>query len=151
MCWRSCWNCSLCGLWSPRPAMSELIQIITADSPEIRDRSLDGFCRTASLSTLLAEASALDRFRRESKNLYQRVRAQFFLYAIHRFHLPSREGVPDGSPVPFAALQQILERRFNEAIEILLGQPPAQRVTAATSSALAAAYYGLAFQTLAAQ
>ena len=131
--------------------MSELIQIITADSPEIRDRSLDGFCRTASVPTLLTEAAALDRFRRESRNLYQRVRAQFFLYAIHRFHLPFREGVPDGSPVPFAALEQILERRFNEAIEILLAQLPAQRLTAATSSALAAAYHGLAFQTLAAQ
>lgn len=127
--------------------MSELVKIITADSPEIRNHSLDAFCRTAPLPALVAEAAALDRFRRESSNLYERVRAQFFLYAIHRFHLPFREEMPDGRPVPLRALEQILRRRFNEAIDMLL----ALEVSAATSSALAAAYHGLAFQTLAAQ
>ena len=39
---------------------------------------------------LLAECQALDRFRRSSDNLYERVRALFFLYAIHRFHIPPR-------------------------------------------------------------
>jgi hypothetical protein len=127
--------------------MSELIRIITAGSPELRNRSLDAFCRTASLDGLLEEAAALDRFRRDSSNLYERVRAHFFLYAIHRFHIPFREGVANGRPVPVQALEQILHRRFNEAIDTLLAQP----TSAAASSGLAAAYHGLAFQTLAAQ
>ena len=73
--------------------MSELIKIITATDPKTRDRSLDAFCQTASLVELLAECEALDRFRRESDNLYERVRALFFLYAIHRFHLPFKPGM----------------------------------------------------------
>jgi hypothetical protein len=125
--------------------MSELIGIVTAASSERRNRPLDGFCQQASVAELLAEAAALDRFRRESDNLYERVRAQFFLYAIHRFHLPYQSGVPAGKPVPPEALAQILGRRFHEAIDALLelaGAGP----TAALSSALAAAYRGLAFK-----
>jgi hypothetical protein len=135
--------------------MSELVDIITAESAEIRNRSLDAFCRTATATVLMAEAGALDRFRRESVSLYERVRAQFFLYAIHRFHLPfdsaSRAGVPAGRPVALAALERILNRRFNEAIDLLLAVQTAEGANAAVSSALAAAYHGLAFQTLAAQ
>ena len=49
--------------------MSELIGIITAQDPEVRNRSLDAFCREASRDTLVAECEALDRFRRQSDNL----------------------------------------------------------------------------------
>ena len=45
---------------------------------------------TASAEALLAECAALDAFRRQSDNLYERVRALFFLYAIYRFHLPGK-------------------------------------------------------------
>ena len=100
--------------------MSELIGIITAASNERRNRPLDGFCQGASVAQLVAEAAALDRFRRESDNLYERVRAQFFLYSIHRFHLPYKTGVPAGKPVPPEVLTQILQRRFHEAIDALL-------------------------------
>ena len=71
--------------------MSQLIEIITSDDPAVRNRSLDSFARDASSDTLLEECSALDRFRIENKNLYFRVRALFFLYAIHRFHLPLKK------------------------------------------------------------
>jgi hypothetical protein len=130
--------------------MSDLIGIITSASSERRNQPLDGFCRTASATQLLAEAAALDSFRRESDNLYERVRTQFFLYSIHRFHLPYKAGVPAGQPAPPAALAHILQRRFHEAIDTLLAGSSAGP-TAALSSALAVAYQGLAFQTLAAQ
>jgi hypothetical protein len=130
--------------------MSELTAIITAVSEEIRNSPLDTFCRRASAAELVAEASALDRFRRQSTNLYEKVRAQFFLYSIHRFHLPFKAGLPQGRPVSFEVRQQILNRRFNEAIDMLLGVDAAE-AGPAVSSALAAAYHGLAFQTLAAQ
>jgi hypothetical protein len=39
---------------------------------------------------VLGECEDLDGFRRRSENLYERVRALFFLYSIHRFHLPLR-------------------------------------------------------------
>ena len=59
--------------------MSELASIITAADPEIRNRPLDDFCRTASIPQLLAECEDLERLRRASDNLYERVRALFFL------------------------------------------------------------------------
>ena len=68
-------------------------RIITSSDPQVRDRSLDAFCRDASVDGLLLECEALERLRRPSDNLYERVRALFFLYAIHRFHLPCEPGV----------------------------------------------------------
>ena len=58
--------------------MSKLVNIITAADAEIRNLSLDAFCRDASLDELLAECSALDQFRRQNSNLYEQVRALFF-------------------------------------------------------------------------
>ena len=67
--------------------MSQLTDVITTRDAETRNRSLDAFCHAATLEELLLECEALDRFRRTSDNLYERVRALFFLYAIHRFHI----------------------------------------------------------------
>ena len=68
-------------------------------SPRPTRRRAQPLARTPSAATLpldalLAECAALDRFRRPSDNLYERVRALFFLYAIHRFHLPLQAGPP---------------------------------------------------------
>jgi hypothetical protein len=131
--------------------MSELIKIITASEPEIRNRSLDAFCRAASLSELLDECQALDRFWRESDNLYERVRALFFLYAIHRFHLPLKPGMSAKGLVPFDGYTNLLKRRFEEAIDIFLAIQAADGPNDGISSALAAAYHSLGFQTLADQ
>ena len=61
---------------------SRLVSIITATDAALRDSALDAACRNASRDELLAECAALDEFRRQSDNLYERVRALFFLYAI---------------------------------------------------------------------
>ena len=131
--------------------MSELVPIIVSKDAAVRNRSLDVFCQTADPATLLAECAALEQFRRSSDNLYQRVRAQFFLYAIHRFHLPFKAGLQGTGLIPFAATMNLLQRRFEEAIEILLKQQTAHGPNPAFSSGLASAYHGLAFQTLAGQ
>ncbi len=131
--------------------MSELTKIITETNPEIRDRSLDAYCREASLEELLVECAALDRLRRESPNLYVRVRALFFLYAIHRFHIPSKTGVRAVGYVPFDGYMNLLRRRFEEAIDIFMAVQEADGLNESISSALAAAYHRLGFQTLADQ
>jgi hypothetical protein len=131
--------------------MSELIRIITADEPEIRDRSLDAFCWNASLQTLLDECAALDAFRRDSTNLYQRVRALFFLYAIHRYHLPLKPGFSTRGLVPFKGFEHLLKRRFEEAAEVFLAGQGTSGPNDSISSALAAAYRNMGFQTLADQ
>jgi hypothetical protein len=150
-----------------------LVSIITAADAAVRDRSLDAFCRDASCEQLLAECTELESFRRHSENLYERVRALFFLYAIHRFHLPAklvgvdaRSLAPNSSGVseslltsaptrrgliPFAGYEHLLHRRFEEAIGVFLKQQQAEGPSDAVSSALAAAYHRLGFQTLADQ
>ncbi len=130
--------------------MSELVRIITEADPAVRNKSVDQFCRNASTDELLCEASALERFRRASDNLYERVRAQFFLYAIHRFHLPYRPEITAAGLIPYEVSAHLFKRRFEEAIQVLL-RTQAAEPNAALSSAFAAAYRGLAFKTLADQ
>lgn len=132
--------------------MGELIEIITADDPELRDRSLDSVARRdTSLERLRAECAELDGFRRRTGNLYHRVRALFFLYALHRFHVPERPGVARRGRIPYGGYLQLLQRRFEEAIEAFLAAEAADGPSDAISSALAVAYHRLAFQTLADQ
>src|SRR5690348_2797036 len=68
----------------------DLISIIKAANPSLRNQSLDEVCSALSLELLFEQTATLDAFRRSSENLYEKVRALFFLYAIHRFHIPAR-------------------------------------------------------------
>ena len=132
---------------------SECLRIITSADSAIRNRSLDSVCGPATLETLLLECHALDRFRRTSTNLYERVRALFFLYAIHRFYIPEK-APPGRALIPHAGYMSLLNRRFEEAIEVFLAAQVHAGQTGASpqiSSALAAAYRALGFQTLADQ
>ncbi|MFN7939183.1 MAG: UTP--glucose-1-phosphate uridylyltransferase [Bryobacteraceae bacterium] len=131
--------------------MRSLIDIITAADAATRDLSLDALCRQASTAELLEQCRALDQFRRTSDNLYERVRALFFLYSIHRFHLPYREAMPGHGVIPFEGYTRLLRRRFDEAIDLFLAAQEAQGPNTPVSSALAAGYRSLGFQTLADQ
>ena len=108
------------------------------------------------LQALLEECVELDAFRRRSGNLYERVRALFFLYAIHRFHLPAKLEVQSAERrtcglVPFKGYEHLLQRRFEEAIGNFFSVQKTDGPSDGISSALAAAYHRLAFQTLADQ
>ena len=131
--------------------MSTLAKIITAADADMRNRSLEGFARRASAETLLRECAALDRLRRENENLYEQVRALFFLYSIHRFHLPGKAGIAARGVIPFRGYEDLLHRRFHEAIETFLRHQSQAGPSEALSSGLAAAYRQLGFQTLADQ
>src|SRR5438270_12326523 len=87
-----------------------LWSIITAQDQAVRDRSLDAFCRDASTEQLLAEIADLEERRRTASNLYEKVRALFFLYAIHRFHLPARTDRPTRGRIPFEGNEKLLRR-----------------------------------------
>ncbi|MDB6072179.1 MAG: ugp [Verrucomicrobiales bacterium] len=128
-----------------------LLDLITSPDATVRNQALDAFCEPLTISQLLEEAAELDRFRRESDNLYDRVRALFFLASLHRFHLPTRPGLKPGGHIPFQGYEQLLHRRFEEAIDTFLTAQSAQGASDAVSSSLAAAYHRLAFQTLADQ
>jgi hypothetical protein len=149
--------------------MQNLTAIITSREAAVRNQSLDAHCLKANLAQLLSACAELDAFRRRSDNLYERVRALFFLYSIHRFHLPAKLAASDGSRgssspgqtaglrsaaaglIPFKGYEQLLHRRFEEATDTFLDVQERQGPSDAISSALAAAYHRLAFQTLADQ
>ncbi len=130
---------------------SKLVQIITAADAATRDLSLDNVCKGLDLPQLLQECEQLEKFRRESDNLYERVRAALFLYAIHRFHIPGKPETPAKGTIPFRGYEDLLQRRFPEAIAAFLTVQAKEGPSDSISSALASAYYGLAFQTLADQ
>ncbi len=131
--------------------MSELINIIIATDPAIKNKSLDLFCKNASLQTLLDESLSLETFRKKEPNLYNRVRALFFLYAIHRFYIPILHKISTEGLIPYEACEHLLKRRFEEAIQTFLAIQKENGSNEGISSGLADAYHQLAFQTLADQ
>jgi UDP-N-acetylglucosamine pyrophosphorylase len=131
--------------------MSNLINIITSDTPDIRNASLESYCRSANLSELISELGLLDAFRRDSSNLYHKVRALFFLYSIHRFYLPAHSETNHRALIPYEAYNHTLKRRYEEAIDIYLRIQKVHGPNEGISSGLAEAYHKLAFQTLANQ
>jgi hypothetical protein len=130
---------------------NRLRSVITSADPAVRDTPLESLCRKASLTQLLAECADLERFRQESANLYERVRALFFLSTIYRYHLPLCPDLPPGGRVPFEGYRRLLLRRYDEAVQLFLTEQSARGPSDGLASALAAAYRGLAFQTLANQ
>ncbi len=128
-----------------------LVSIITTDDPVLRDRSLAEACAELDPTALLAECQELDAFRRRSANLYHRVRAIFFLQAIYRFHLPDKLSAEATGSIPFTGYEDLLGRRFEEAIDTFLAKQTKEGPSDAICSSLAAAYHQLAFQTLADQ
>jgi UDP-N-acetylglucosamine pyrophosphorylase len=131
--------------------MSPLINIISTSIPEIKNKSLDEYCKNASLSELLSEAEKLEQYRKEEPNLYNRVRTLFFLYAIHRFYIPFRFNIGTEGIIPYEAYEHMLNRRFEEAIDLFLRIQDKKGANEGISSGLAEAYHKLAFQTLADQ
>jgi len=125
--------------------------IIGSGEPAVRDLAIDRWCEGKTCAELLAACAELEDYRRREPNLYHRVRALFFLSAIHRYHLPARPELTRSGRLPYQAFKHLLERRFEEAIARLLRQQAATQASETLASALAAAYHALAFQTLADQ
>ncbi|MGE3776767.1 MAG: hypothetical protein AB7F89_06265 [Pirellulaceae bacterium] len=131
--------------------MLPLLEISTSDDPDVRNRSLAAMCASRSGEELLAQCEQLDAFRRQVDNLYQRVRALFFLSTIYRYYLPGTLSATNVGRIPFHAYQHLLGRRFHEAIDALLVEQRQQGPSDGLASALAQAYRQLGFQTLADQ
>jgi hypothetical protein len=130
--------------------MSGLTELITSKNLQVRDTSLDDYCRKLSLNDLLNECEALENFWRENENLYERVRSLFFLYSIYRFHLPEK-GIKENGLIPFEGYDHLLNRRYTEAINVFRNSIKKNGFNECISSALAKTYQGLGFQTLADQ
>ena len=136
---------------SPDILANRLVSIIESEVDAVRNQSLDEICAGSNFEELMADTDALDQYWRQTENLYHRVRALFFLAAIHRYHLPNFFDHQASAKIPFGSYQHLLGRRFVEAIDSLLEAQDQIGASDALSSALAESYHDLAFQTLADQ
>lgn len=114
-------------------------------------RSFEGWCAASDARQLLAALDQLEDYRRYATNFYHRVRAIFFLYAIHRFYLPPCLESGKVGRIPFEGFDHCLARRYEEAISNFRRLQKTEGISDALCSALAVAYHSLAFKTLAAQ
>jgi hypothetical protein len=130
---------------------ASLLELIASPEAATRDRAVDAWCEGRSVAQLLAAVDELDAYRRRETNLYQRVRALFFIATIQRYHLPARAELPKTGRVPHEGFRHLLERRFEEAIAVFQEAQRTQGPSETLASALAAAHHALAFQTLADQ
>ena len=128
-----------------------VIDLIESGEAATRDLAMDRWSRGRTVADLLAACAELEAYRRRETNLYRRVRAFFFLTAIHRYHLPACPDLPRLGRVPYEGYCHLLERRFEEAITVFARAQQAAGPSDTLCSALAAAYHALAFQTLADQ
>ena len=108
-------------------------------------------CRASDRAGLERMAGELEDYRQHATNFYHRVRSIFFLEALHRYFLPPHYPADAGGSIPFEGHKHCLARRFEEALGVFLEQQQRQGWSDGLSSALAVAYHGLAFKTLAQQ
>ena len=130
---------------------SQLLACITSDDPNIRNRSVLEWARTARPDELAAACDELESFRGRTSNLYERVRAAMLLHAIYRYCLQESDAFSDSGIIPYEHVTDLLERRFEQAIGGFRGFARAHRLNGSIASALAHAYGQSAFQTLADQ
>jgi hypothetical protein len=131
--------------------MNPFIETITTTDPEKRNRSFYDLCQQFSRTDLLPAFRELDEFRKRSENLYERVRAILFLYAGYRFFLTESPEVPETGKIPYEGLEDLMGRRFEQAISRFLQEATTNGPNAALFSGLAEAYHHLSFQILADQ
>lgn len=131
--------------------MNPLIEIIISEDPAVRDQSLFSYCEKCDREELLQHCEALEAFWKSTDNLYHRVRALFFLYAIHRFVLPMHTAEEHYGPIPYVAYQHLLSRRFNEAISAFIRNETDPRLNDTVGSGLSHSYMQLGLQYLADQ
>ena len=128
--------------------MNVFIETITSAEPEKRNRSFFDLSRAFSSKELLAQLLELEKFRKNTSNLYDKVRAILFLNAGFRFFLSEAKDIPDTGKIPYNGFEDLLGRRFEEAISVFLNDLQLKGANAAIFSGLADAYHHLSFQIL---
>lgn len=131
--------------------MNTFINTITSKDNKVRNKAFKVLCNKLTTKEIISQLDELELFRHETKNLYERVRACMFLYYGYRFILMD---APEIAPVgynPKQAFNNILERRFEEAINLYRKEIKKEGYNATLLSGLAKAYHKLTFKILADQ
>jgi len=126
----------------------DIIATITSPDDAVRRRAEDELLAGREQEELLRMAEGLEFFRKNDDNLYHRVRACLFIHAIYRYYLIGRKDVRKTGLIPYAGIRAALNRDYDEAIERFRAAMMAQGCNEALLSALAEAYYNLAFKYL---
>ncbi len=131
--------------------MNVFIKTITSTDTNKRNRSFFSISRQLSAKELLQSLRELDVFRKSTPSLYDKVRAIQFLYAGFRFVLTESKEIPQTGKIPYTGFEDLLARRFEQAIAVFLAELDKNGSNATLFSALAESYHQLSFQTLANQ
>ena len=131
--------------------MNPFIQTITSSEPSTRNRAFRELCQNLLTQTLLEYLDELDVFRSQTTNLYEGVRASLFLYEAYRFVLKESEDIPNVGKLPYEGYANILERRFEQAIDCFQRVVKKEGLNSTLASGLAEGYHHLTFQLLADQ
>ncbi|RMG19519.1 MAG: UTP--glucose-1-phosphate uridylyltransferase [Bacteroidetes bacterium] len=126
--------------------MNAFIQTIVSQEEAIRNRSFESLCAGLPPARLLEQLEELEHFRRQTQNLYERVRASLFLYAACRFFLANSPLLPAVSSGQFQ-LDGGAEHRISRYWAMLR----AGSQSAPLFNALARSYHQLSFEALAHQ
>ncbi len=126
--------------------LTALVEGTSADNA-----GFESLCLQADRAGLERLASDLEAYRHGPGNFYHRVRAVFCLAALHRYFLPRHFPSDAEGSIPFEGHRLAMDRRYEEAISVYLAHQQRHGSSDPLSSALAAAYSGLAFKTLAHQ
>jgi hypothetical protein len=127
------------------------IETIISSDADLRNRSFFALSRSLSPAQLQTALLELDAFRRQTANLYQKVRALLFLHAGYRFFLMESSEVPSSGHLPVAGFKHLLSRHFEQAVDTFLHKLKSEGPNANLLSALAESYHQLSFQMLAGQ
>lgn len=130
---------------------SRMLDAIRGDDEQLRNTPFDALCRGVSHAELMRCCDALEAFRSSTDNLYRKVRASMFLYAAYRFILMESDEIAPAGPIPPSAFNDLLARRFEEAIRKFRLALEHGSVNGTLLSALAKCYHEFAFQALADQ
>jgi UTP--glucose-1-phosphate uridylyltransferase len=125
-----------------------LIETITSSDPARRDRSVRDLISGASTAEIMEACAALESFRQRAENLYERVRASMFLHAIYRYALQEAPDLTTTGLIPFEGFEDLMERRFEQAISCFRAAMGRDGPNGAITSALAQAYEQITYQTL---
>jgi UDP-N-acetylglucosamine pyrophosphorylase len=128
------------------------IETITSAYPEIRNKSFFELCEgLLTVDKLVSAFSELDEFRKNTTNLYERVRASIFLYAGYRFMLIENTDIPSSGTIPVEGYENLLKRNFESAVLSFQSYVHERGYNSNIFSSLAESYHQLTFQVLADQ
>jgi galactokinase/mevalonate kinase-like predicted kinase len=128
--------------------VNKFIDTITSSDPAIRNKSFKDLCGNISTGGLLKAFDELDSFRQTTQNLYEKVRANIFLYAGYRFFMMESTGIPETGKIPAEGYENLLKRNFEKAISIFLSDMKKNGPNSNIFSCLAESYHHLTFQIL---